>query len=91
MNAKVVRIFNTYGPYMSMCDGRVVPNFVMQALSGENLTVYGDGSQTRSYLCVDDLVDGMMQIMRNESSGIGPFNIGRPQEISVNKYGESKE
>lgn len=88
VNAKVVRIFNTYGPYMSMCDGRVVPNFIMQALSGENLTVYGDGSQTRSYLYVDDLVDGMMQIMRNESSGIGPFNIGRPQEISVNKLAQ---
>ena len=78
---KVMRIFNTYGPRMSPDDGRVVSNFIVQALRGENLTIYGDGSQTRSFCYVDDLVDGMQRLM--ESKLIGPVNIGNDEEFTI--------
>ncbi len=78
---KVMRIFNTYGPRMSPDDGRVVSNFIVQALKGENLTIYGDGSQTRSFCYVDDLVNGMQSLM--ESKLIGPVNIGNDEEYTI--------
>ncbi len=81
VNIKVVRIFNTYGPKMVPNDGRVVSNFIVQALKDENITIYGDGSQTRSFCYVDDLVDGLIKMM--ESNEIGPINLGNPQEISI--------
>jgi len=80
---RVVRIFNTYGPRMHPRDGRVVSNFVVQALLGEDITVYGDGLQTRSFCYVDDLVDGMVRMMSNDSGFSGPVNIGNPQEFTV--------
>ena len=78
---KVMRIFNTYGPRMAPDDGRVVSNFIVQALKGENLTIYGDGSQTRSFCYVDDLVNGMQSLM--ESELIGPVNIGNDEEYTI--------
>ena len=78
---KVMRIFNTYGPRMAPDDGRVVSNFIVQALRGENLTIYGDGSQTRSFCYVDDLVNGMLSLM--ESKLIGPVNIGNDEEYTI--------
>ncbi len=81
VNIKVVRIFNTYGPKMVPNDGRVVSNFIVQALKDEDITIYGDGSQTRSFCYVDDLVDGLIKMM--ESNEIGPINLGNPQEISI--------
>ncbi len=80
---KVIRIFNTYGPYMDPCDGRVISNFIMQALHGKDITIYGDGSQTRSFCYVDDLLKGMIKMMASEDSLTGPVNIGNPQEISM--------
>ncbi len=80
---RVVRIFNTYGPYMSANDGRVVSNFIVQALKGEDITVYGDGSQTRSFCYVDDLVDGLVLMMENDRGFTGPVNLGNPAEESV--------
>ncbi|MDP3949872.1 UDP-glucuronic acid decarboxylase family protein, partial [Microbacterium sp.] len=85
---KVVRIFNTYGPRMQPNDGRVVSNFIMQALRGEQLTVYGDGSQTRSFCYVDDLVDGLVRMMSTEHDVIGPINLGNPNEITVGELAE---
>jgi UDP-glucuronate decarboxylase len=82
VDVRVVRIFNTYGPRMLADDGRVVSNFIVQALKGEDITVYGDGSQTRSFCYVDDLIDGMVRMMENESF-IGPVNLGNPQEFSI--------
>ena len=76
-----MRIFNTYGPKMSPDDGSVVSNFIVQALRGENLTIYGDGSQTRSFCYVDDLVNGMQSLM--ESKLIGPVNIGNDEEYTI--------
>ncbi len=82
VEVRIARIFNTYGPRMSFADGRVVSNFVLQALRGEDLTVYGDGSQTRSFCYVSDLVDGLLRLM--EHPGLtGPVNLGNPQEVSV--------
>jgi UDP-glucuronate decarboxylase len=78
---RIARIFNTYGPRMSHDDGRVVSNFIVQALSGEDLTVYGDGSQTRSFCYVDDMVDGVLRL--TESDVVGPVNLGNPQEFTV--------
>ena len=78
---KVMRIFNTYGPRMSPNDGRVVSNFIVQALKGQDLTIYGDGSQTRSFCYVDDLVDGMQKLM--ESKLVGPVNIGNDEEYTI--------
>ena len=83
VNIKIVRIFNTYGPRMAMDDGRVVSNFIVQALRGEPLTVYGNGSQTRSFMYIDDLLDGMLRMMATGDGVTGPVNIGNPYEISV--------
>ena len=80
---RVVRIFNTYGPRMHPNDGRVVSNFIVQALRSENLTVYGDGSQSRSFCYVDELVDGLVKMMNNDSEFIGPVNLGNPVEFSM--------
>ena len=80
---KIVRIFNTYGPRMSTNDGRVVSNFIVQALKGEDITIYGDGSQTRSFQYVDDLIEGMVRMMNTEDSFIGPVNIGNPGEFTM--------
>jgi nucleoside-diphosphate-sugar epimerase len=82
---KVVRIFNTYGPRMDPADGRIVSNFIVQALKGEPITIYGDGSQTRSFCYVDDLVDGLVRMSRSEASFIGPVNIGNPGEFTVSE------
>ena len=80
---KIVRIFNTYGPRMHPNDGRVVSNFVMQALKNENITIYGDGSQTRSFCYVDDLVTGLITMMDSEKNFTGPVNMGNPVEITI--------
>ena len=82
IDIKIVRIFNTYGPNMSKNDGRVVSNFILQALNNQNITIYGDGSQTRSFQFVDDLVEGLLKMMK--SNFIGPVNLGNPEEISMN-------
>ncbi len=83
IRVKVVRIFNTYGPYMDPKDGRVVSNFIVQALQGKDLTVYGDGSQTRSLCYVDDLLEGFVRMMASEDSVVGPVNLGNPEEYTV--------
>jgi UDP-glucuronate decarboxylase len=83
LDIKVARIFNTYGPRMLPNDGRVVSNFVVQALSGTDLTIYGDGSQTRSFCYVDDLVDAVVRLMRTETGFTGPVNIGNPKEFTM--------
>jgi UDP-glucuronate decarboxylase len=80
---KVVRIFNTYGPRMDANDGRVVSNFIVQALRGEDLTIYGDGSQTRSFCYVDDLVEGFIRLMGSEAGVLGPVNLGNPGEFTM--------
>ena len=80
---KVVRIFNTYGPRMHPNDGRVVSNFIMQALKGEPITLYGDGSQTRAFCFVEDLIDGFVRLMNTPDDVTGPVNLGNPHEISV--------
>jgi len=82
VDIKIMRIFNTYGPRMLADDGRVVSNFIVQALRGENITVYGQGSQTRSFCYVDDLIDGMVRLMNSENF-IGPVNIGNPEEYTI--------
>ena len=82
---KIIRIFNTYGPNMAINDGRVISNFVMQAINDKEITIYGDGSQTRSFQYIDDLIDGMIKIMDTNNNFIGPVNIGNPHEISMNK------
>jgi len=84
VETRIVRIFNTYGPRMRLNDGRVVPNFIAQALRGEDLTVYGDGSQTRSFCYVTDLVEGILRLLRSACDG--PVNIGNPQELSVLEF-----
>ena len=84
---RVVRIFNTYGPRMLADDGRVVSNFIVQALKGENLTVYGDGSQTRSFCYVDDLIEGFVRLMNQEKT-VGPVNIGNPGEFTMLELAE---
>lgn len=83
VDIRIVRIFNTYGPNMDLNDGRVVSNFIVQALKGEDITVYGDGLQTRSFCYVDDLVDGMMKMMNNSQKFIGPVNLGNPSERTI--------
>lgn len=89
VDVRVARIFNTYGPYMSADDGRVVSNFIVQALLGEDLTVYGDGSQTRSFCYIDDMVEGLICLMRTNRLNIdGPFNLGNPGEFTVYKLAE---
>ncbi len=85
---KVVRIFNTYGPRMDPADGRVVSNFIVQALTGGNITVYGDGSQTRSFCYVDDLIRGFMAIMDTAHEVTGPLNVGNPNEFTIKQLAE---
>jgi UDP-glucuronate decarboxylase len=80
---KIIRIFNTYGPNMNPSDGRVVSNFIVQALKGENITIFGDGMQTRSFQYVDDLVEGMIRMMNSDDSFLGPVNIGNPHEFTM--------
>ena len=88
LRIKVVRIFNTYGPRMAADDGRVVSNFIVQALRGEDLTVYGDGSQTRSFCYADDLVEGFMRLMNSDESVVGPVNMGNPGEFTMIELAE---
>lgn len=88
VNIKVARIFNTYGPNMSPNDGRVVSNFIMQALRSEDITIYGDGSQTRSFCYVDDLVTGLIKLMESSESVHGPINLGNPIERTVKNLAE---
>lgn len=83
LNIKVARIFNTYGPRMYPNDGRVVSNFIVQALKGEDITIYGDGKQTRSFCYVDDLIDGLIRLMNSNPELIGPVNLGNPKEFSI--------
>ena len=89
LNIRVCRIFNTYGPRMHPEDGRVVSNFIMQALRGEPLTLYGDGSQTRSFCYVDDLVDGIMGLMDAPDENTGPMNLGNPNEFTIRALAET--
>jgi UDP-glucuronate decarboxylase len=86
--AKVVRIFNTYGPRMHPNDGRVVSNFIVQALQGKDITIYGDGSQTRSFCYVDDLIDAQMRMMATNPEVTGPINIGNPTESTIRELAE---
>ena len=88
LEIKVVRIFNTYGPRMHPDDGRVVSNFIVQALRGNELTIYGDGSQTRSFCYVDDIVDAMLAVMETAKDFTGPVNIGNPVEITILELAE---
>ena len=88
LDIKVARIFNTYGPRMHPNDGRVVSNFVVQALRGEDLTIYGEGSQTRSFCFVDDLVDGLMRLMESRDGFTGPVNLGNPGEFTIRELAE---
>lgn len=85
---KVIRIFNTYGPNMSMDDGRVVSNFIVRALNGENITIYGDGSQTRSFCYVDDLVEGIVRVMATGDEVHGPVNLGNPEEFTIKELAD---
>ena len=87
VDIRVVRIFNTYGPRMHPNDGRVVSNFIVQALQGENLTVYGDGRQTRSFCYVDDLIEGFVRLMKQEAT-VGPINLGNPGEFTMLELAE---
>ena len=86
VDTRIVRIFNTYGPRMRLDDGRALPSFITQALLGDKLTVYGDGSQTRSFTYIDDTVDGIYKLMRSEYNE--PINIGNPEEISISDFAE---
>ena len=88
VNIRVARIFNTYGPRMHPNDGRVVSNFIVQALSGKPLTVYGDGSQTRSFCFVDDLVNGLLSLMEAPDEIVGPINLGNPTELTIVQLAE---
>ncbi|MEK1865266.1 MAG: NAD-dependent epimerase/dehydratase family protein, partial [Rhizobium leguminosarum] len=85
---KIIRIFNTYGPRMRPDDGRVVSNFIVQALTGQDITIYGDGSQTRSFCFVDDLIGGMVRMMASPSSLTGPVNLGNPGEFTIRELAE---
>ncbi len=89
LTIRVARIFNTYGPRMHPNDGRVVSNFIVQALMGEPITIYGDGSQTRSFCYVDDMVDGLMRLMDAANDVTGPVNLGNPTEISVEELAQT--
>jgi UDP-glucuronate decarboxylase len=89
LRIKVIRIFNTYGPNMHPADGRVVSNFIMQALRNEDITIFGDGTQTRSFMYVDDLVEGMSRMMASEDRLIGPVNLGNPSEFTMLELADS--
>ncbi|NLG05908.1 MAG: SDR family oxidoreductase [Clostridia bacterium] len=88
VDIKVMRIFNTYGPRMHPNDGRVVSNFIVQALKGEDITIYGDGSQTRSFCYVDDLIEGMIRLMNSRKGFTGPVNLGNPGEYTIKQLAE---
>ena len=85
---KVVRIFNTYGPFMDPKDGRVVSNFIIQALKGEDITIYGEGKQTRSFCYVDDLIEGFIKLMNTDKNTLGPVNMGNPDEFTMIELAE---
>ena len=88
VRVKIVRIFNTYGPRMAVDDGRVVSNFIVQALRNEPLTIYGDGSQTRSFMYIDDLLEGMVRMMATADEVTGPVNLGNPEEITIKELAD---
>lgn len=88
LKIKVIRIFNTYGPKMHPNDGRVVSNFIVQALQNKDITLYGDGEQTRSFCFVDDLLEGMVRMMNSDDSFIGPVNLGNPEEFTIKQLAE---
>lgn len=88
LEIKVARIFNTYGPRMHPADGRVVSNFIIQALTGQEITVYGDGSQTRSFCYVDDLIDGLIKLMESPAEFTGPVNLGNPVEFAMSELAQ---
>jgi UDP-glucuronate decarboxylase len=88
LDIRVIRIFNTYGPRMHPNDGRVVSNFIVQALTGQDITIYGDGSQTRSFCYVDDLIEGMFRLMTNSRGLVGPVNVGNPAEFTMLQLAE---
>jgi UDP-glucuronate decarboxylase len=88
VNVRIVRIFNTYGPRMHPYDGRVVSNFIRQALSGEPVTIFGSGGQTRSFCYRDDLVEGMIRMMNGPDDFVGPVNIGNPGEFTIRQLAE---
>jgi UDP-glucuronate decarboxylase len=88
LEIKVVRIFNTYGPRMAANDGRVVSNFIVQALQGKDITLYGDGAQTRSFCFVSDLVDGLIRMMNSPAEFTGPVNLGNPTEFTIRELAE---
>jgi UDP-glucuronate decarboxylase len=88
VDIRIIRIFNTYGPRMAENDGRVVSNFMLQALKNEDITVFGEGRQTRSFCYVSDLIDGMIKMMENEQKFIGPVNLGNPVENSILEFAE---
>lgn len=85
---KVARIFNTYGPNMQPNDGRVVSNFIIQAIQGDDITIYGDGSQTRSFCYVDDLIEGFIRLMATDDGVVGPINLGNPNEFTIRELAE---
>jgi UDP-glucuronate decarboxylase len=89
LDIKVVRIFNTYGPNMHPNDGRVVSNFIVQALKGEDITIYGDGSQSRSFCYVDDMIEGFVRMMDSEKGFTGPVNMGNPNEFTMLELAEN--
>jgi UDP-glucuronate decarboxylase len=88
LQIKVIRIFNTYGPRMHPSDGRVVSNFIMQALAGEDITIYGEGNQTRSFCYAEDLIEGMVRMMNSRPDFTGPVNIGNPGEFTIRELAE---
>ena len=88
VDVRVIRIFNTYGPYMNPEDGRVIVNFIVQALNNQNITIYGDGSQTRSFCFISDLINGMIKYMSLKKKYFGPINFGNPEEFSVKELAE---
>lgn len=88
LRIKVARIFNTYGPRMHPNDGRVVSNFIVQALRGDPISIYGDGAQTRSFCYVDDLVDGLIRLMESSDEHVGPINLGNPSELTIRQVAE---
>lgn len=88
VNMRLVRIFNTYGPRMHPYDGRVISNFILQALAGEDLTIYGDGEQTRSFCYVDDLIEGLVRMMDGPDDFVGPVNLGNPDEFTIRQLAD---
>lgn len=89
IDVKVVRIFNTYGPYLKKGDGRVISNFIYQSLKNENITIFGNGEQTRSFCYIDDLLDGLIKTVKTKREFNGPINLGNPNEITINKLAKT--